>query len=67
MISSKTQKWIEAGKLIAENPDAKILCPECEQNNLEVKDIRNDNNVSELERIMYCSNCGARNILRLKR
>ena len=64
---TKTQKWIEAGKLIAENPDIKVLCPECEQNNLDVQDITNEHNSSELERIMYCPNCKARNILRLKR
>lgn len=64
---TKTQKWIEAGKLIAENPDIKVLCPECEQNNLEVQDIRNEHKYSELERIMYCPNCKARNVLRLKR
>ena len=67
MTLTKTQRWIEAGKLIAENSDTKILCPECEQKNLEVQDIRNEYNPSEFERIMYCSNCGARNILRLKR
>jgi len=66
MISLKTQKWIEAGKLIAENPDAKILCPECKRDNLEVKDIKNEDNIAELERIMYCPKCGAGNILRLK-
>lgn len=64
---SKTQRWIEAGKLIADNPYVKIKCPECEQNDLEVQDIKNKYNPSEFERIMYCSNCGARNILRLKR
>ncbi len=66
-MTTKTQKWIEAGKLIADNPEVKVLCPQCEQNNLEVQDVRNEYNSLELERIMYCSNCGARNILRLKR
>lgn len=67
MTSIKTQKWIEAGKIIAQNPNAKVLCPECGKNNLEVQDIRNENNSSELERIMECPVCKARNILRLRR
>ena len=31
MMSSKSQRWIEAGKILAENPKGKVLCPECER------------------------------------
>jgi Zn finger protein HypA/HybF involved in hydrogenase expression len=66
-MATKAQKWIEAGKLIANNPKAKVLCPQCEENDLDVQDVKNEKNPSELERIMSCSNCGAKNVLRLKR
>lgn len=67
MSSNKTMKWIEAGKILAEDPNEKVQCPECEQNNLEVQDIRNESNPIELERSMHCPVCNARNVLRLKR
>ena len=66
-MATKTQKWILAGKLIAENPSVKVRCPECEKDDLAVQDIKNVNNPLELERIMHCTTCGARNILRLRR
>lgn len=67
MISSETQKWIEAGKILATDPKTKVLCPECEQNNLEVQDVRSKIDPNVLERIMYCPVCRARNILRMIR
>jgi hypothetical protein len=66
-MKSKSQKWIEAGKIIADNPNASIKCPECEQDDLVIQDIQNDYETFEIERIIYCKNCGARNILRLNR
>lgn len=62
-----TQKWIDAGKILANYPEEKVLCPQCGQNYLNVQDVRNENNPLELERIMCCTSCGAKNILRLKR
>lgn len=60
-----TKRWIEAGKNIAINPNTKVLCPVCQKAYLEVKDIKNINNLSEIERLMTCPECGASNALKL--
>ncbi len=62
-----TLLWIEAGKLLAENPTASVPCPVCAQDNLVVKDSRSVENPSVIERELSCPSCGARNYLRLVR
>ena len=62
-----TKKWIEAGKKLAINPDDKVPCPNCGHKYLDVFDVRNENNLQELERYMSCDACGSSNILRLVR
>lgn len=66
-MNEKMNKWIEAGKQIAEDPDNQVVCPECGKSVLVVTDVRNEANPIELERIMSCTTCNAKNILRLKR
>jgi coenzyme F420-reducing hydrogenase gamma subunit len=66
MIPNKTRKWIEAGKTLAKNSDIKVLCPECEQNELQVQDVRSEFDLETIERKIYCLNCGAKNFIRLK-
>jgi Fe-S cluster assembly scaffold protein SufB len=56
-------RWIEAGKIIATDPGAKVLCPVCQKVFLQVTDVRNEKNLSELERHMICEECGAYNSL----
>lgn len=60
-------RWIEAGKIIAVNSESKVLCPVCQKSFLQVIDVRNEKNSSELERHMICKECGAYNALRLFR
>ena len=62
-----TLKWIEAGKLIAKNPDEKVKCPQCGSADLTVTDYHLDNNSSEMSRYMQCPLCKAQNILKLRR
>lgn len=59
--------WIEAGKLLAEDPTALVQCPVCAQNKLLVKDVRSVENPSVIERELSCPSCEARNYLRLIR
>lgn len=66
-MKSKSQRWVEAGKVLAEDPTARVSCPRCENSTLEVEDVRNPNTLEELERIMSCGECGAMNVLRLRR
>lgn len=67
MSSETVMKWIEAGKSIATDPTIKVLCPVCQKTYLQVMDISNENNPSEIERQMLCNKCGAFNALRLTR
>lgn len=60
-------KWVEAGKILALDPAKKVSCPQCDSSYLQVSDVRNENNRSQLERILTCPSCLATNILRLTR
>jgi hypothetical protein len=66
-MSAETQRWIQAGKVIASDPNAKVKCPRFEDDFLVVEDVPNPRTPEELERIMKCPKCGAMNILRLRR
>ena len=59
-------RWIEAGKLIAKNRDALVLCPLCQSANLRVEDVHVVGDQSLIERYMTCPSCNAQNSLRLK-
>jgi C4-type Zn-finger protein len=67
MMRNVTLLWIEAGKLLADNPAALVSCPVCAKDHLHVKDSRSAENPNVVEREMSCSSCGARNYLRLVR
>lgn len=62
-----TKRWIEAGKIIADNAEKKVICPVCQDNFLKVWDVQNDDDDSLLERHMLCERCNAYNVLRLHR
>lgn len=62
-----TKRWIEAGKVLAQDANAQVLCPVCQAETLKVTDVRNESNPTELERHMKCSACGVYNSLRLVR
>lgn len=62
-----TKRWIEAGKVLAQDANAQVLCPVCQADTLKVADVRSEINPTELERHMKCSACGAHNSLRLVR
>jgi hypothetical protein len=59
--------WIEAGKILAANPEVPVSCPECKGSSLQVIDRRNVASPSIVEREMRCASCGAHNYLRLVR
>jgi len=65
-MSSESKKWIEAGIILAQNANAKVNCPVCDQEYLQVKDVHWDEDPEHWERYMYCPKCGATNSL-LKR
>lgn len=67
MMSEKAKKWIEAGKLLAIDPNANISCPECGLSHLETKEIIDEHYTKEIERMIYCPKCDAKNFIKLSR
>lgn len=60
-----TQKWVDAGIRLAENPDDKVSCPCGCDCFLMVKDVRDSEDPSQFERYLICEVCDASNILRM--
>lgn len=67
MSSEVIKRWIEAGKVLAQDANAQVPCPVCQSEMLKVSDVINESSPTELERHMICSACGAHNSLRLVR
>lgn len=67
MTTEVTKRWIEAGKILAADAKAHVLCPVCQVGVLEVSDVRSANDSTQLERHMRCPACRAHNFLRLTR
>ncbi len=59
------RRWIEAGKILAEDPDASVMCPENLCAPLDVIDSPHPAGLAELERHMRCPKCGAYNAMLL--
>jgi len=49
--------WIEAAKVLIENPYSQVLCPNCGVAFLTVEDERVDD--EHIDRHLKCANCGA--------
>ena len=62
--SSERKRWIEAGKTLGRNPDAKVSCPHCKNADLSVTDSHAGN--TNTERHMRCPKCGAYNALLIR-
>ncbi|MFC5448966.1 hypothetical protein [Paenibacillus aestuarii] len=61
------KEWIEATKLLANDPTISIKCPDCESHVIEVLDVDSPLNAVDFERYMTCPHCEARAVLRMKR
>lgn len=57
-----TRKWIEAGKILGTDPEAKVPCPVCNHEFLVVSDVPISGS-RKFERVLSCPNCGAKNVL----
>ena len=64
-MSNETEKWIEAGKILAADPDANVVCPRCGAAHLEVQDA--PAGPAKIERHLICPSCGAYNAILMKR
>jgi hypothetical protein len=66
-MKTESYRWIEAGKILSENPVAKVLCPKNQDAELVVKDESPPDQPELVERHMQCPKCGAYNSIRLRR
>ncbi len=66
-MTSETLKWIEAGKILGRDPDAKVRCPHCGDEYLQVQDVVNPEDPNEFERVLTCPGCNASNSLLMKK
>jgi len=67
MNTETTKRWIKAGKILAQDSNAQVLCPVCHVETLKIIDVKNEKKPLELERHMICGACGARNSIRIVR
>lgn len=56
--------WIEAAKILIENPNQQVLCPQCGMSPLRVEDEQLDR--THIDRHLKCPNCHAHEVI-LKR
>jgi transcription elongation factor Elf1 len=54
-MDERRQKWMDAFKRLAQNPDEKIRCPDCGQYWLIVEDEEVD--VRHIDRHVFCPEC----------
>ena len=59
--------WIEAGKVIAADQNAEVLCPVCKFSALTVRDEVFDIDRTRCERHMICMHCGATNSILMRK
>ena len=66
-MKEETQRWVQAGCILADNPHCKVLCPICQKAILTVRDVRYEKKPEMFERYLSCPKCGAWNVLRMKK
>lgn len=59
------EKWVAAGISLAKNPTSKILCPVDKNHGYLTVSDHYIAGSAVFERIITCSKCGARNVLRM--
>lgn len=65
-MKAETSRWIEAGKILADRPEARVLCPKNQDDYLVVTDASPPGDSTVIERHMRCPKCGAYNAMRLR-
>lgn len=63
----ESKRWLDAGVKIGNNPTARVLCPKCQQADLNVWDQYFAGVATHVERHMKCPKCGAANSMRKAR
>lgn len=57
----KNKKWIDAVVVLEKNPQAEIVCPECQNGILQIKD-EPIKVWKKIDRYLICSSCGKWNV-----
>lgn len=57
-MKEQTRRWLDAAKILMEEPDRKILCSECEIGYLIVKDVPIIDREKMIDRYLMCNHCG---------
>lgn len=65
-MKTQTSKWIEAAKILIEDSNHKILCPECQRGYLVIKDEPIPSSDEMIDRYLICDNCGKWNVITMK-
>jgi hypothetical protein len=60
---SEWQRWTAAATTLAQNPEARVLCPRNLDGFLEVTDVTAARSDARRERYLRCPRCGASNII----
>ncbi|MFT3676826.1 MAG: hypothetical protein QM781_13115 [Chitinophagaceae bacterium] len=61
-MTEQAKRWIEAAKILAENPNKKVKCPECEKGFLTIKD-EIVQPLNKMDRYLICDICGKWNVI----
>jgi len=66
MATTSAKKWVEAAKILAENPRAIVRCPERDDGDLIIHDQASSEDPTMIKRYLVCGTCGARNVIRMR-
>lgn len=58
-----TRGWVEAGKILSSDPAAKVMCPTCRGEFVQVEDHPHGKDAGLVDRYMTCDACGAREVI----
>jgi hypothetical protein len=64
MPSKEWARWVEAAKILAADPKAKVRCPRNQDGFLEVEDGVTSTRPRHIERYLRCPMCGATNVIK---
>lgn len=62
-MKKESRAWIEAGKILARDPEVKVRCPICGEEYLKVTDQPHGPESNHFDRYMRCPRCGATEVL----
>jgi hypothetical protein len=65
-MKEQTKNWIDAARILMEEPQLKVPCPECGRGRLVVKDEIIPRREKMIDRYLICDNCGRWNVITME-